>query len=207
MMMDALHKKALHLEFFTVGYNAVEALVSILFGIGAGSIALIGFGLDSIVESLSGCILVWRLAKRGKVSNTEEARAEKVAIKFVALTFLLLGAYVLVESGRKLILQEIPERSLPGIILAVVSLIVMPILAVRKIRIGRAIGSRALVADSKETFVCAALSAALFIGLAMNYFFGFWQADPLVGFVVVIFLFKEGIEALRGGSSSNEGSA
>jgi len=192
--MNKLYKRALFLEYFTVGYNLLEAFVSILFGSMANSIALIGFGLDSIVESLSGMVLVWRLSKHGKISAEQEEKIEKRAQMFVSITFFVLAAYVLYESMGKLIGQEIPEPSLPGIIIAIVSIIVMPILMVQKYHLGRRINSKALVADSKETMACAFLSVALLIGLGSNYLFGFWQADPIVGLVIVIFLVREGIE-------------
>jgi divalent metal cation (Fe/Co/Zn/Cd) transporter len=192
--MDRLYKKALFLEYFTVGYNLLEAFVSILFGSLANSIALIGFGLDSIVESLSGMVLVWRLLKHGKISAEQEEKIEKRAQRFVAISFFILSAYVLYELIGKLIRQEIPEPSLPGIIIAIVSIIVMPILMMQKYRTGQSINSKALIADSKETLACAFLSVALLIGLSTNYLFGFWQADPIVGIIIVIFLVREGIE-------------
>ncbi len=113
-MDDKLYKKALNLEYFSVGYNVLESFFSIFFGANAGSIALIGFGLDSIVESLLGLILIWRLRQHGVCSEGEERTSENKAIKFVAATFFLLGAYVLYESAKKLIFIEIPEPSLPG---------------------------------------------------------------------------------------------
>jgi len=192
--MDKLYRKALFLEYFTIGYNLLEAFVSILFGSLADSIALIGFGLDSIVESLSGGVMVWRLLKHGKISPEQEEKIEKRAQRFVALTFFVLSAYVLYESANKLIRQEIPEPTLPGIIIAIVSIIVMPLLMIQKYRTGKSINSKALIADSKETLACAFLSVALLIGLGANYLFGFWQADPLVGMIIVVFLVREGIE-------------
>jgi cation diffusion facilitator family transporter len=195
--MNKLYKRALILEYFTVGYNLLEALFSILFGTVAHSIALVGFGLDSIVESLSGAVLVWRLRKHAKIPVEQEEKIEKRAQLFVGITFLILAAYVVYESVSKLVKQEIPEPSLPGIIIAVVSMIVMPILMVQKFRLGKQINSRALVADSKETLACAFLSVALLIGLGSNYLFGFWQADPIVGLVIVMFLVREGIENVR----------
>jgi cation diffusion facilitator family transporter len=195
--MERLYRKALFLEYFTVGYNLLEAFVSILFGTMANSIALIGFGLDSIVESLSGMVMVWRLRKHGKISPEQEERIEKKAQRFVAITFFILGGYVLYESIGKLTRREIPEPTLPGIIIALVSMIVMPILMVQKYRTGQSINSKALIADSKETLACAFLSVALLIGLGTYYLFGFWQADPVVGIIIVVFLVREGIENWR----------
>ena len=203
-MDDKLYKKALNLEYFTVGYNVLEGFCSIFFGANAGSIALIGFGLDSIVESLSGLILIWRLRQHGVCSEGEERTSENKAIKFVAATFFLLGAYVLYESAKKLIFIEIPEPSLPGIIIASLSVIVMPILSFRKRDLGMQINSKALVADSKETLTCAFLSVPLLLGLTTNYFFGFWQADSLVGLIIVAFLIREGREWWEESKNSEE---
>ena len=196
-IMERLYKKGLRLEYFTVGYNIVEAVLSIVFGSLAGSIALVGFGLDSIVESLSGLVLIWRLSRHGKISKAEEEKIEKKAMKFVALTFFVLGLYVLFQSLKKLIEEEIPATSLPGIIIAVASIIVMPVLTWQKYRTGKKISSRALIADSKETLACAFLSVALLIGLGFNYLFGLWQADPIVGLIIVAFLFIEGIKSWK----------
>ena len=195
-MAGSLYKKALHLEYFTVGYNIVEAVAAVAAGRLAGSISLIGFGLDSIVESLSGLVLIWRLKKHGRISTDEEERIERRATRFVGVTFFILGIYVLFESVKKIITKDIPDPSLFGIIIAVVSLVVMPLLASAKLRIGKRLGLTSLVADSKETFVCAVLSAALLIGLLSNYLFGFWLSDPLVGLIIAGFLFKEGHELI-----------
>ncbi len=197
MNIDRLYRRGLRLEYFTVGYNVLEAVVSIVFGIIANSIALIGFGLDSIIESLSGLVLIWRLGLHGKISEEAEERAEKRAAKFVAITFILLGLYVLYESIKKLAVEEIPEPSLPGIIIATVSVIVMPLLTWQKYKTGKQINSKALVADSRETLACAFLSIALLLGLGANYLFGFWQADPIVGLIIAAFLFREGWEGWK----------
>ena len=196
MMDSRLHEKALALSYFTVGYNVLEGLVSIFAGILAGSIALVGFGLDSFVESLSGSVMIWRLRKYGKISEEEE-EVERKAIRFVAYTFFILGAYVLYESIRKLYFREIPDPSLLGIIIAIISTIVMPILFYMKYQIGKSIHSKSLVADSKETLACVFLSVALLIGLGLNYAYGFWQADPLVGLVIVVYLVKEGYNTFK----------
>ncbi len=202
--MDKLYRDALRLEYFTVGYNILEAAASIFFGSAANSIALVGFGLDSIVESLSGLILIWRLRQHERVSPAEEKSIEKKAMKFVGMTFFLLGIYVLYESLSKLIFAEVSEPSLPGIIIAILSIIIMPLLSFRKRKLGEKMGSRALVADSEETLACAILSVPLLLGLLANYLFGFWQADPLVGIIIVIFLFREGLEWWRESEEDEE---
>ena len=187
-------KRALRLEYLFVGYNSLEAVLAISFGLLAGSIALVGFGLDSVVESLSALILIWHLKSFGSTPKEEEEKMEERAERFVALTFFVLGGYVLLESVLKLVNVEKPEPSTPGIFLAMASLVIMPVLGRKKYELGKAIESRALVADSKETFVCALLSLALLLGLSIHKFTGFWQADPLIGILVSLFLFKEGYE-------------
>jgi divalent metal cation (Fe/Co/Zn/Cd) transporter len=192
--MERLYKKALLYEYFTVCYNAVEAVVSIIAGRLANSISLVGFGLDSIVESLSGFVLIWRLRKHGKISEEEEERIERRASLFVGITFFVLAAYVLLESVKKIVLKEIPDPSLLGIVIASVSTIVMPFLGYKKLTLGRELGSRSLIADSKETFVCMVLSVALLLGLLTRYVFNFWLSDPIVGLLIVFYLAREGRE-------------
>jgi cation diffusion facilitator family transporter len=191
------HRKGLLLEYFTIGYNMIEAVVSIFFGVLAGSPALFGFGLDSIVESLSGGVLVWRLRKHEGLSDEEEKAKEFKAVRFVSVTFFILGAWVLYESVKTLYQREAPNSSLPGIIIAIASLLVMPTLAYMKRKVGIKMGSKALIADSKETMVCAVLSVALLLGLGFNALLGWWWADPVAGLFIVAFLFKEGIEQWR----------
>jgi len=194
---EALHKKALSLSYFTVAYNLVEGVVSLIFGYLAGSIALVGFGLDSFVESLSGFVMIWRFRKHGKISKEEEERIELKATRLVAYTFFALSSYVVYEAVTKLHFQEIPSPSLPGIIIASVSMVVMPVLFYKKYKLGKLIGSRSLVADSKETLACMVLSIALLVGLGMNYYYGLWRADPIVGLIVAGYLMKEGFGILR----------
>ena len=193
-----LNRRALLLSYITVGYNICEGVVSIVAGTFAGSIALIGFGLDSFVESLSAGIMIWRFRKQGKVSKEEEESAEGRAIKLVAITFLILAAHIMYESINKLVYQEAPDPSLVGIIIAIVSLMTMPVLFYHKYKIGNALNSRSLIADSKETLACLFLSFALLIGLGANYLFDLWQADPIIGLIIVLFLLREGYELLEG---------
>lgn len=194
--MAELHKKALYLEYFTVGYNILEGVFSIIAGYLAGSIALIGFGLDSGIESLSGAVLIWRLSLHGRISEEEEERVEKRTVKFVGLSFFVLGAYVLFESIRKLYFHEHPEPTLFGLVIAFFSILTMPVLSYLKYRIAQKIKSRSLEADSRQTLVCSLLSVALIIGLGLNYLFGLWWADPIAALVIVVFIVREGYEAL-----------
>jgi cation diffusion facilitator family transporter len=198
-MDTRLHKKALLLSYFTVGYNVLEGIASIFAGLFAGSIALVGFGMDSFVESLSGCIMIWRFRKHGKITEEEEEKVELRAIKLIAYTFFILGSYVLYESIKKLYFHEIPNTSLLGIIIAIVSIIVMPVLFYMKYQTGKSVNSKSLVADSKQTLACTFMSVALLIGLGLNYLYGLWWADPVVGLIIVVFLIKEGYTTFKEG--------
>ena len=187
-----LHK-GLVLEYFTVGWNIVEAAVGLVAGTLAGSVALVGFALDSLVEASSGGILIWRLrTEQGGKRSAEEA--ERRAIRLVAVAFLALAAYIGGRAIYDLAAQSRPDESSVGIALALVSLVVMPILATRKARVARSLDSRALQADSTQTTLCTYLSAFLLVGLATNALLGWWWADPLAGFTIAIFAAKEGRE-------------
>lgn len=191
-----LHSKALKLSYFTVGYNIVECIASIIAGYLAGSTALLGFGSDSLVESLSGTIMIWRFRKNGFISVDEEDKIEKKATFLVGITFFIFGIYLLYDSIRKLLVTDKPEPSLIGIMIAFSSIIVMPILFYAKYKTGKSLGSKSLVADSKQTLACLFMSVSLLIGLGLNYLFGLWQADPVVGLIIVAFLFREGYEII-----------
>ena len=197
--MEHLYTKALKLSYFTVGYNILEGIVSIIAGAYAGSIALVGFGLDSFVESLSGSIMIWRFKKHGIVSEEEEEEVEHKALTMVGYTFFILAVYIFYESITKLYYKEIPDVSLVGIIIAILSIIIiMPILYVNKVHVGKSIGSKSLLSDAKETLACTFLSVALLLGLGLNYLWGLWQADPIVGIIVALYLVKEGREIVTG---------
>jgi len=195
------YQKALLLEYLTVGYNILEGVASIIAGLMAGSIALVGFGLDSAVESASGGILIWRLTMHGRISEEEEERVEKKAVRLVGVSFFLLGAYVLYEAAEKLYFGEAPEPTFVGIVIAVLSIIIMPVLARAKLNAARRIKSRSLEADSRQTVVCSLLSVALLIGLGLNYMFGLWWADPVSALVIVVSIFKDGVEAFTEGKA------
>ncbi|HIK56651.1 MAG TPA: cation transporter [Synechococcales cyanobacterium M55_K2018_004] len=189
----SLSRRGLWLEYFTVAYNVFEAIVSIAFGAQANSAALLSFGIDSIVESLSALVLIWRLG-RGTDDPERERQLEKIAIRLVAITFFVLGAYVLFDAATGLFFKQVPEVSLPGIVIAVLSTIVMPLLASQKHRIGQQIGSKALIADSRETLACASLSVALLVGLLGNALFGLWWMDGVAALVIGTWLVREGFE-------------
>jgi divalent metal cation (Fe/Co/Zn/Cd) transporter len=175
-----LHRRALWLEYFTVGWNVIEAVVAIGAGLIAGSVALIGFGVDSGVEVISALGLLWRLRKAGPDATVaEESAAERGALYIVATTFFLLAAYISFEAITALISREAPETSTVGLVLSVLSLLIMPALAWWKQRTGREMGSRALVADAAETWVCSYLSLALLAGVGLYFLFDWWWADAV----------------------------
>lgn len=191
------HKLGLFLSYFTVGYNVIEGIVSVIAGGITGSVALVGFGLDSFIESLSGSVMIWRLSKHGKISHEEEERVEAQAANLVGATFFILAAYILYEAVNRLISREAPDASLIGIVIAGLSLLIMPTLAYLKNQTGKAIGSPSLVADSKQTFVCVLMSVALLIGVTANYLFGIWWLDPVAALFFVGILVKEGYGAIK----------
>ena len=186
-------QRGLLLEYFTVTWNALEAVVGLVAGILAGSVALVGFALDSVVEASSGSILIWRLKTEQRGTRTAE-EAEHRAIRLVAVAFFALAAYVGSRAVYDLVTQARPEESPAGIALAIVSLIVMPLLAYQKGRTARELDSRALQADSTQTTLCTYLSAFLLFGLVTNAWFGWWWADPAAGLAIAGFAAKEGRE-------------
>ncbi len=195
--MTDLRRRALHLAYFTIAYNLAECVLALVAGSLSNSIALVGFGLDSLVESLSGGVMVYRFARHATLSAAQEQRLEGRAVRLVGYTFFILAAYVLYESLEKLIFQESPAPSLLGISIAVASLLVMPGLFALKYRTGKTLGSASLMADSKQTLACALLSVTLLIGLGLNYSFGIWQADPGMGLVIAGLLLREGYKTLK----------
>jgi len=186
------------LEYLTLGWNLVEALVAIGSGLAAGSTALLGFGVDSLIESLSGAVLLWRL-----LGDEEGEKREERALRLVGVSFLLLAAWVGWEGLTTLVGREAPDESFVGIALASVSLLVMPILARAKRRVATGLGSKALEADSRQTDLCAYLSAILLVGLGLNVLLGWWWADPVAALAMVPIIGGEGIRALRGEECSD----
>jgi len=193
----ALHHRAVVLEWFTVGWNVVEALVAVGAGLLSGSVALIGFGVDSGIEVISAVGLLWRLRTSADAPKDEETAAERRALYVVAFTFFALALYVGYEAVSGLIGHEAPEPSRVGIVLSVLSLVVMPALAWLKQRTGREWGSRALLADAVETWVCSYLSLALLLGLGLNALLGWWWADAAGALAMLPVVVWQGWEALR----------
>jgi divalent metal cation (Fe/Co/Zn/Cd) transporter len=179
----------------TIAYNVVEAVVAIGAGTVAGSTALIGFGLDSVIEVSSAAAVAWQFSARDH--EVREAR-EKVALRVIAVSFFVLAAYVTVESLRALVGGASPDHSTVGIVLAAVSLAVMPGLSYAQRRAGRELGSATAVADSKQTLLCTYLSAVLLVGLVLNSALGWSWADPLAALVIAAVAVKEGRAAWRG---------
>lgn len=201
MTADALDRPQLIrrgklLEYLTVAYNSLEGIIAIGAGLLAGSIALVGFGFDSVIEVISGVTLLWRL-----YADVDEHRRELVenrALRIVGASFLLLAAYVLFDAVKAIVLREPPEESFIGIALAAVSLVIMPLLVRAKRRVAREIGSRALDADATQTALCTYLSAILLAGLLLNATLGWWWADPAAALIMVPIIVREGLEGVRG---------
>lgn len=176
----------------TITYNVVEAVVAVAAGTLAGSVALIGFGLDSVIEVSSAAAVAWQFAGR------DPARRERVALRVIAWSFFALAAFVTVESVRALAGAHEPERSVVGIALVAISLVVMPFLSWAQRRAGRELGSASAVADSRQTLLCTYLSAAVLVGLVLNATLGWWWADPAAGLVLAAVAVREGRAAWRG---------
>ena len=178
------------LAYLTIGWNSLEGIIAVGAGILAGSIALVGFGVDSVIEVSSGAIILWRLA-------SGEHR-ERLALRLVGFSFVALAGYVAFDAVKSLIYRELPEASYVGIAVAALSLVVMPVLARAKRKVAAELNSNAMKADSRQTDLCAYLSAILLGGLVLNAIFGWWWADPVAALIMVPIIAKEGIEALRG---------
>lgn len=188
--------RGMKLEYFTIAWNSLEALVALVAGALAGSIALVGFGIDSLIEVTSGATLLWRMRLDADVERRE--RVEFLSLRIVGICFLGLALYVGYDAISSLLRKESPERSIAGIILAVCSLVVMPVLARAKRRVAGRIGSAAMNADATQTQFCTYLSAILLGGLLLNALFHIWWADPVAALVMVPIIAKEGFEAVRG---------
>lgn len=185
------------LAYLTIIWNSLEGIIAVGAGIMAGSIALVGFGVDSVIEVSSGAIILWRLASG--------EQKEKLALRLVGVSFLALAAYIAFDAAKSLVYREAPDASYVGIAIAALSLIVMPFLAHAKRKVASKLNSRAMHADSRQTDLCAYLSAILLGGLILNAFFGWWWADPVAALIMVPIIAKEGIGALRGETCGDAG--
>jgi divalent metal cation (Fe/Co/Zn/Cd) transporter len=189
----------------TMAYNVIEAGVALWFGASAESIALLGFGLDSVIECAAAGVLLWRLSLEARGADPGQLeRAERRVHRFVGATFLALAVYVMAQASLTLWRAEPPDESIPGIILAVASLVVMPLVAWGKLRAAREIASAALRAEAKETLACSYLSFALLLGLGANAVAAWWWADPVAALLMVPWLVREGLEGIRGESCEGE---
>ncbi|MDH3706072.1 MAG: cation transporter [Acidimicrobiia bacterium] len=186
-----LRRRAVLLAWATVAWNLVEAVVAIWAGRRAGSMALVGFGLDSTIEVASALVILWQFAGR-------DEQRERLALKLIGVSFFALAAYVSVQSVLTLVTATRPDVSIVGITLAALSLVVMPLLAHAKRRTGQQLGSATVTADSQQTWLCTYLSAVLLAGLALNATLGWWWADPLAGLAIAGLAVREGREAWAG---------
>jgi divalent metal cation (Fe/Co/Zn/Cd) transporter len=191
----ALARTGKRLEYFTIGWNTLEGTLAVVFGALAGSISLVGFGIDSFIEVASGATLLWRLS----VDADEERRGrnEKTALRIVGLCFMAPSAYIAYGAISDLSAHRAPERSIPGIVLAIASLIIMPLLSRAKRRVGTSLISAAMQADAKQSDVCMYLSAILLGGLGLNAVLGLWWSDSLAALVMVPLILREGMKGLR----------
>jgi divalent metal cation (Fe/Co/Zn/Cd) transporter len=188
-------RRGKHIEYFTIAWNSVEGLVAVIVGALAGSISLVGFGIDSFIEVVSGSVLLWRMSVDSDIHRRE--RNEKISLRAIGGCFLALAVYVGYESLSDLLTRKAPEHCIPGIVLASVSLVVMPLLSRAKKRVGNELGSAAMHADAKQTDFCIYLSTILLIGLLLNVALGWWWADPIAALVMVPIIAKEGIAGAR----------
>jgi divalent metal cation (Fe/Co/Zn/Cd) transporter len=193
---QAVARRGKQLEYFTIAWNSLEGLVAVVAGTLAGSISLVGFGIDSFIEVTSGSVLLWRMSVDADVWNRQ--RREKLSLRIVGVCFIALAAYVGYESISDLVSRKSPEHSIPGIVLACVSLVVMPLLSHAKKKVGNELGSAAMHADAKQTDFCVYLSVILLLGLLLNAVLGWWWADPAAALIMVPLITKEGVEALKG---------
>ena len=193
---DALARRGRRLQYLTIGWNFAECIVAVAAGWLAGSIALVGFGFDSAIEVTSSLAALWRLARDSDEAARE--RADHRALRVIGVCFLLLAVYVAYEAIAALVARQAPDPSTVGIIVAALSLIVMPTLVHFKRRVASQLASSALEAEARQTRVCAYLSAILVVGLGLNAAMGWWWADPVAALAMMPLIAWEGIEAVRG---------
>lgn len=189
-------RRGRNLEIFTVTWNSLEGIIAVTAGAMAGSISLVGFGIDSLIEVTSGAALLWRMKADEDVSRRE--RIEKLSLRIVGVCFVALALYIAIDAAKTLLEKEAPQHSLVGIVLACVSLVVMPVLSRAKRQVAGQLNSAAMQADAKQTEFCTYLSAILLAGLLLNSLLGWWWADPLAALIMAPIIANEGREALSG---------
>lgn len=190
------------LSWVTLGYNTLEGVIAVGAGVMAGSIALVGFGFDSLIEVAASVAALWRLG--ADVDLAERERAERLTLRIVGFLFIALALYVGLDAAKTLMRHEAPDESTVGIVLAAASLIVMPLLARAKRNVAISLGSSALRSEAQQTQLCTYLSGILLGGLVLNALFGMWWADSLAALIMVLIIGKEGVEALRGHDACNK---
>lgn len=191
----ALVRRGIRLSYATIGYNSLEAIGALIAGFLAGSVALVGFGFDSVIEVTASIAAQWRL--RSDLDIPRRERAEVTTMRIVGACFLGLAFYVLLDAANTLWRQQAPDRSLLGIVILALSVIVMPLLARSKKRVARALRSGALEAEATQTSLCAYLSVIGLAGVALNAVAGWWWADPVAALVMVPIIAREGVEGIR----------
>jgi divalent metal cation (Fe/Co/Zn/Cd) transporter len=196
MNRGELARRGQRLEYYTIAWNTLEAVAALISGLLAGSIALVGFGLDSLIEVVSGSALLWRL--HHDADEQRRAAAERIALRIVGSCFTALSLYITYDSLDSLISRKAPEHSIAGIAVAVAALVVMPLLARAKRDVAQQLGSAALHADAKQADFCRYLAAIVLGGLALNLWLGWWWADPVAGLIMGPIIAREGWLALRG---------
>jgi divalent metal cation (Fe/Co/Zn/Cd) transporter len=201
MSREASAERGKRLEYFTIAWNSIEGLLAVIAGAIAGSISLIGFGMDSFIEVASGAALLWRMTVDADARGRE--RNERISLRIVGICFVALALYLGYESLSDLLGKKAPQHSIPGIILACVSLVVMPILSRAKKKVGTALGSAAMSADARQTDFCVYLSVILLAGLLLNVGLGWWWADPAGALIMAPIIAKEGVEGMRGKTCSD----
>jgi divalent metal cation (Fe/Co/Zn/Cd) transporter len=198
----ALIRRGLWLNYLTLGYNTLEAIASLAAGLVAGSVALVGFGVDSAIEVTSAGAAQWRL--RADHDPTRRRRVERGTLKLIGGAFLVLAAYVTLDSALSLWRHEAPDKSALGVLVLTLSVVVMPVLARAKRRVASALGSSALAADATQTSLCAWLSAIALAGVGLNALVGWWWADPVAALAMVPMIAREGVQGVRGESSCGD---
>ena len=193
---QTIAKRGTRLSYFTIAWNGLEGLIAVVAGTVAGSISLVGFGIDSFIEVISGATLLWRMTVDADVQSRE--RNERLSLRIVGICFFSLAAYIAYKSCSDFIARKAPEHSIPGIILACASLVVMPILSRAKKKVGYKLRSAAMNADARQTDFCVYLSAILLSGLLLNATLGWWWADPAAALIMVPIIAKEGLDGIKG---------